>query len=81
MTLQHGYRVKLKGAPEFIRILAANVEDDKAGGELRFKNSNGEVIARFSGKEVSGWWFEQEEIDLAERLREARQRVHKESGK
>jgi hypothetical protein len=71
--------VKLKGAPEFIRILAANVEDDQAAGELRVKNSNGEIIARFSRKEVSGWWFEQEDIDFVERLRAARQRVHTES--
>ena len=66
--------VKLKGSPEHITVSAASWEHDTPNGDLVGKDANGDVIARFVGKELAGWWPEPVNESLAERLAVARHR-------
>ena len=69
------FSVKLKGAQKFIQFYAETVEEDKETGDLLGKDADGKLIARFCGGELAGWWPEPEDVDLAEALQKARQRV------
>ena len=83
--LMPSYRVKLKGAPKIIHIEAETFEetpdsaDPMSPSNRVAKDANGKEIAWFAGKEISGWWIDQESIDLAEELKSARLRVTEEA--
>lgn len=66
--------VKLKGSPEHITVSAASWEHDAPSGDLVGKDASGNVIARFVGKELAGWWPEPVNESLAERLEAVRRR-------
>lgn len=66
--------VKLKGSPEHITVSAASWEHDTPNGDLVGKDASGNVIARFVGKELAGWWPEPVNESLAERLAAIRRR-------
>ena len=76
-------RVKIRGTPTIAEIEAATIEDDQEHSELRAKDANGNVIARFDRKEIVGWWIEPpteqqlKSFSLAEEIRKARERVAK----
>lgn len=66
--------VKLKGSPKHITVSAASWEHDVPSGDLVGKDASGNVIAKFDGKEIAGWWPELVNESLAERLAAARRR-------
>ena len=66
--------VKLRGSPKHIMVSARPGNMTHRAGDLVAKDANGNVIARFVGKELAGWWPEPVDESLAERLEAARRR-------